>query len=96
MIHTFSVLNVKCGGCAHTLRTRLREAFGEVAVDLSVHPRQITLEIEPERIEALRQELKKLGYPVEGEVLNTAEKIGTTIKSFTSCAVGKAAIRREQ
>ena len=89
MKQTFEVINVKCGGCASTLKTSLAEEFGEVDVNLEVEPRQITLNIEEANIPALRTSLKKLGYPMSDEDLTTIEGFSTTAKSFVSCAVGK-------
>jgi len=89
MKQTYEVLNVKCEGCANTLKTKLEEAFGEVEVNLEVEPRQITLDIDDTNIPALRQALKKLGYPMSDEDLSTIEGFSTTAKSFVSCAVGK-------
>jgi len=89
MKQTYEVLNVKCGGCANTLKTKLLEAFGEVEVNLEVEPRQITLDIEESKLPALRQALKKLGYPMSDEDLSAMEGVTTTAKSFVSCAVGK-------
>ena len=89
MKQTFEVLNVKCGGCAHTLTSKLAEEFGEVAVNLEVEPRQITLDIDESNIPALREALKGLGYPMSDEDLTTMEGFTTTAKSFVSCAVGK-------
>ncbi len=86
---TFEVINVKCGGCASTLKTSLAEEFGEVEVNLDVEPRQITLDIKDSAIPALRASLKKLGYPMSDEDLSTIEGFSTTAKSFVSCAVGK-------
>ncbi len=89
MKQTFSVLNVKCGGCANTLKKSLLEEFGEVEVNLEVIPREITLEIDETQIESLRLKLKGLGYPLASDELNTLQKITTTAKSFVSCAIGK-------
>ena len=89
MKQTFEVINVKCSGCASTLKTSLAEEFGEVDVNLEVEPRQITLDIEESNIPALRTSLKKLGYPMSDEDLTTIEGFSTTAKSFVSCAVGK-------
>ena len=86
---TFEVLNVKCGGCANTLTSKLADEFGEVKVNLDVEPREITLEIEESQIPALRTALKALGYPMSDEDLSTLEGFTTTAKSFVSCAVGK-------
>ena len=89
MKQTFEVLNVKCGGCAGTLKKSLLENFGEVDVNLEVEPRQITLDVQDDQIESLRKKLISLGYPMSDENLDTIQKITTTAKSFVSCAVGK-------
>ena len=89
MKQTFEVINVKCGGCANTLKTSLQEKFGEVDVNLEVEPRQITLDIDESDIPDLRQKLIKLGYPMSDEDLSKLKEFGTTAKSFVSCAVGK-------
>ena len=89
MKQTFEVLNVKCGGCASTLTKSLKEEFGEVEVNLDVHPRQITLEIQDEQKEALKLKLRGLGYPLSDDELSGFQKATTTAKSFVSCAIGK-------
>jgi len=89
MKQTFEVINVKCGGCASTLKTSLKDEFGDVEVNLDVEPRQITLDIEEPAIPALRTKLKKLGYPMSDEDLSKMEGFSTTAKSYVSCAVGK-------
>ena len=89
MKKTYEVQNVKCGGCASTLKKSLYEAFGEVEVDLDAMPRKITLEIEDDQEEALKLALRKLGYPLVGDELGTFATIETKAKSFVSCAIGK-------
>lgn len=89
MKQTFEVINVKCGGCANTLKNALKKDFGVVEVDLDAEPRQITLDIEESALPALRKKLKTLGYPMSDEDLSTIEGFSTTAKSFVSCAVGK-------
>ena len=89
MKQTFEVHNVKCGGCANTLISSLKEEFGEVTVDLEVSPRKITLDIEENRLEELKLKLRKLGYPLTTDELSGFDKAAATAKSFVSCAVGK-------
>lgn len=89
MTRTFAVINVKCGGCANTLKTALKDLFGEVAVNLDIDPREITLDVEEEDIPELREKLKKLGYPMADDELSKFESVTTTAKSFVSCAIGK-------
>jgi len=89
MKQIYEVINVKCSGCASTLKTSLKEEFGEIEVNLDVQPRQITLNIDELKVPALRKKLKELGYPMSDENLSTMEGFSTTAKSFVSCAVGK-------
>jgi len=89
MKQTFEVLNVKCGGCANTLKTKLEPKFGEVEVNLDVMPREITLDINEEQTPELREALKSLGYPMSDENLGFVEDTTAKAKSFVSCAIGK-------
>jgi copper chaperone CopZ len=89
MKRTFEVLNVKCGGCANTLKKSLKDEFGDVEVDLEVEPRKITLDISDDKIANLREKLKKLGYPMSDEKLGKFDTFTTNAKSYVSCAIGK-------
>ena len=89
MLQTFEVENIKCGGCAHTLKTKLKENFGEIEVNLEVHPRKITLDIDESKMKELQKSLRGLGYPLSTDELSTLENVGAKAKSFVSCAIGK-------
>lgn len=89
MTKTFEVLNVKCGGCANTLINGLKDDFGKVEIDLEVHPRKITLDIDENKEENLKIKLRSLGYPLTTDELSGLDKATTTAKSFVSCAIGK-------
>lgn len=89
MKQTFQVENVKCGGCASTLKSKLLEPFGDVEVNLEKMPREVTLDIDMSQIDALRAALRKLGYPMSDEKLNLFDTTTTKAKSFVSCAIGK-------
>ena len=89
MKQTFEVLNVKCSGCANTLKKSLKDEYGEVEVNLDVMPRQITLDIQDSKIEDLKIKLRGLGYPFSNDELSGLQKATTTAKSFVSCAIGK-------
>ena len=86
---TIKVQNVKCAGCASTLKNKLKEEFGEIEVNLEVMPREIRLDIEEKNIDSLHEALKSLGYPVAGEHFGFIEDTSMKAKSFVSCAVGK-------
>ena len=89
MKQTFKVANVKCGGCASTLKSKLSDKFGKIEVDLSKNPREITVDIEDNKIDELKQELKSLGYPLTTQKLSFIDQNTTKAKSFISCAIGK-------
>ena len=86
---TIKVQNVKCGGCASTLTNKLQDEFGEIEVNLDVMPREITLDITDENVDALHNALKGLGYPVAGESFGFIQDTSMKAKSFVSCAIGK-------
>ena len=89
MKKSFKVLNVKCGGCANTLKNALKDEFGEVEVNLEVMPREITLDVSDDNIEHLRKKLKSIGYPMVDENMGFFEEKTIKAKSFVSCAIGK-------
>jgi len=89
MTKTLEVENVKCGGCAATLKKKLAPLFGEVEVDLDVHPRRITLEIEEEQMPKLQTALREIGYPLSTDELGFVDTASAKMKSFVSCAVGR-------
>jgi copper chaperone CopZ len=89
MIQTFQVQNVKCSGCAHTLKEKLSPIFGEVEVDLEKEPREITLDIDDSQRDLFSKTLKDMGYPLVGEKLGFVESSSAKAKSFVSCAIGK-------
>lgn len=89
MKHVFEVENVKCGGCASTLKKALLEDFGEVEVNLETIPRQITIEAEDIDDESLKLKLRSIGYPLSNDELSTLQNVNAKAKSFVSCAIGK-------
>jgi len=86
----YKVLNVKCEGCANTLKERLFDEFGEIEVDLEQMPREITIYKDDIDEDRLKEILLKLGYPLADEKLNFTQDIGAKAKSFISCAIGKS------
>jgi copper chaperone len=90
MLREFEVDNIKCEGCATTVKNGLRAQFGEVEVDLSCTPRIVRVSVEEEAdVEALRSTLRKMGYPLTSDELGMLEHASAKAKSFFSCAVGK-------
>jgi copper chaperone CopZ len=89
MQQTFEVFNVKCSGCASTLKSRLYKEFGEIEVNLNVIPRKITLDIEDKDIDKLSNALRNLGYPLASEEMSFMDNTSAKAKSFVSCAIGR-------
>jgi len=91
MLETFEVANIRCGGCATTIRTALDiEGFKSVKVDLLFDPRRVSAEIENgERLELFKKVLRDHGYPLCDEKIDFIDSASLKAKSFVSCAIGK-------
>lgn len=90
MKKSFEVLNIKCGGCANTVKKKLADKFGDIDVNLDTMPRIVTVDINnDEDEEYLKSTLRSLGYPLVGDNVGSLEKMGLKAKSFVSCAIGK-------
>ena len=84
MKHVYEIQNIRCGGCANTIKKELSGMFSLVEVD----PAEKTVTVEAaneDEIAKGAEALKKLGYPLAGEDSGFVDKA----KSFVSCAVGK-------
>lgn len=83
---TLEIQNLKCGGCAHTITTRLNEL--NKLDDIIVNPEADTVSFSYEHQETYDEVttlLSKLGYPIKGN----ANPLTKKAKSFVSCAVGR-------
>ncbi|WP_457594914.1 heavy-metal-associated domain-containing protein [Hydrogenimonas sp.] len=91
MLKCYEVANIRCEGCANTIKKALSDRFGDsVEVDLSVMPRKVTAEIKDETDEELFiSTLRKLGYPLVNDDITNIEGAVMKGKSFVSCAIGK-------
>ena len=88
MIKSFKVLNIRCGGCANSIKKALKDKFDNIEID--VENKKVTLDIESiEDEEFLRNTLRKLGYPLNDEKLTTFQNIGLKAVSVASCSIGK-------
>lgn len=80
------VQNLKCGGCAHTITTKLATLENVSEVQVAVDESEISFNyINESDVERVTEKLKDLGYPsVEDKNSLTSKS-----KSFISCAKGK-------
>lgn len=81
---TLFVHNIKCGGCANSIKTSLNKIDHVNVSEVDVENGKIVMEVADENTAStVRTKLEKMGYP-EGDpsVLQTA-------KSFVSCMIGR-------
>ena len=83
---TLKIQNLKCGGCAHTITTKISEIESITNVKVDIENESITFNyLESNDIENVKEKLVKIGYPIEGDENTLSSKA----KSFVSCAVGR-------
>jgi len=87
--HELHIQNLKCNGCASTVRNKVSAIPGiqEVVVDLETHRVQFSAadaDIEAVLVQA-KHALKAAGYPEVGDDNTLANKA----MSYVSCAIGR-------
>jgi copper chaperone len=88
MGYTIAVENIKCGGCAHSIRRKLLDEGLARAVEVDVEQGEVRLEGDPAwRAQAITA-LRRMGYPEMGSV-EGVKAAAAKAKSFVSCAVGR-------
>ena len=88
MTYQISVENIKCGGCASTIRSKLEAMAGVAKVDVDISAGIVNVDASEDTRQAVADRLLRLGYPESG----TSEGIAAAAakaKSFVSCAVGR-------
>lgn len=80
------IQNLKCTGCASTISSKLTDFdfVHSVLVDVEASTVELIYEYES-NLPQLQEALRKLGYPVLGEI----NSLSTKAKSFVSCAIGR-------
>ncbi|MEM9678919.1 MAG: heavy metal-associated domain-containing protein [Bacteroidota bacterium] len=80
------IQNLKCHGCAHTIKTQLEKMEGVSMVGVNNDDDSVSFEYtRPEDLDAVTDKLSSLGYPTADSPNSIAKKA----KSFVSCAVGR-------
>jgi len=79
------VANMKCNGCANTVKTGLLKLKGIKNVEVDIEKGSISVSCEDIERSVIINKLLSLGYP------EAADDNGllTKLKSYSSCAVGK-------
>ncbi|MDO5981554.1 heavy-metal-associated domain-containing protein [Flavivirga spongiicola] len=83
---TLKIQNLKCGGCANTITSKLSdiENISDVTINNEKHTVSFSYENDKTLLDA-KQLLHKIGYPIIGE----KNVLATKAKSFISCAIGR-------
>lgn len=77
--------NLKCGGCAATIKKGLLSLDSIKEVDVNVDKSIVSITSEVDNLLLVKEKLSKLGYPEVGDKNTIVHKA----KSFVSCAVGR-------
>ncbi|MEE4255619.1 MAG: heavy-metal-associated domain-containing protein [Bacteroidales bacterium] len=78
--------NLKCQGCAKTIRRELTWIGEVISVDVDVEQSVVTVDYAGKNRmrKVFVEKLRKLGYPEEG-----TGNINQKVKSYVSCAIGR-------
>ena len=83
---TIEILNLKCGGCANTIKKNILSIEGISEVTVEMESSKVTVDTNDESvILSVKKNLSKMGYPEIGDANTMLHKA----KSFVSCASGR-------
>jgi len=86
IIEKIYIQNLKCGGCANTVKSVLAKEKGVQKVDVNVEDALVTIEHHGEtKRETFIQNLTQKGYPE----IDTNNGTLTKAKSYVSCMIGR-------
>jgi copper chaperone len=82
------VENIKCGGCAGSIRKGLMGLDGVGAVDVDIESGVVEVQADDGLRPEIARKLAAMGYPETGTVRGL-KSASAQAKSFVSCAVGR-------
>lgn len=86
MQSTIHIQNLKCGGCASTIKNKVSELEGVAGVEVDTSESTVRIDYSGENVLLkAKQKLAVLGYPE----VDAQNGLITQVKSFVSCAVGR-------
>jgi copper chaperone len=88
MHYTIAVENIKCGGCANSIRSGLLERKLAQAVEVDIGRGEVQIAGNPEWRAQVAAALARMGYPEVGSV-EGLKAAAARAKSFVSCAIGR-------
>jgi copper chaperone len=88
MSYAIAVENIKCGGCANSIRSKLLEQELAQAVEVDIERGEVRIEGNPEWRDQATLALARMGYPEVGSV-EGMKAAAAKAKSYVSCAIGR-------
>ena len=88
MSYTIAVENIKCAGCASSIRGKLVDEELARAVDVDIDRGEVHVDGNPEWRERVIEALARIGYPEVGSV-EGMKAAAAKAKSVVSCAIGR-------
>lgn len=86
MKNTLQIVNLKCGGCANSIKKGLSTIEGVQNVEINIELSEVSFDVlSTELIADVKAKLAGMGYPEAGDANTLIHKA----KSFVSCATGK-------
>lgn len=83
---TIQILNLKCGGCANSIRKGVMSIEGVEDISVNLETSRVELSVNNnDTLEQVKDKLSAMGYPEEGDANTIIHKA----KSFVSCATGR-------
>ena len=88
MSYTIAVENIKCNGCANSIRSKLAEQELVQTIEVDIEQGEVHIEGNPEWRDQVVLALARMGYPEAGSV-EGMKAAAAKAKSFVSCAIGR-------
>ena len=83
---TLEILNLKCGGCANSIKKGLLAINGVTDVTVDLETSKVTVDTKDNSVlTEVKNKLGTMGYPEVGDANTIIHKA----KSFVSCATGR-------
>lgn len=88
MSFSVAVENIKCGGCANTIRKRMTEIAGVAGAEVDIEQGVVHIDGDDAVRATVVEALHAAGYPEIGSAAGLAA-LKAKANSFVSCAVGR-------
>ena len=89
---TLEILNLKCGGCANTIKKGVLAIDGVTEVSINLETSKVTVNSTVDSVlKNVKSKLAAMGYPEVGDANTIIHKA----KSFVSCATGRMTSENE-